>query len=234
MECARPSLFLVWVCLVRAAVHVENEPSDGEVPVIQPAHVEDESRDGEVPVMQPVFVFNRQSNATQSSGGVSLTELHAGGAARSTPEEDEDAHVPALLLQSKSSTASVDSHRVTVNVDSTGALNARPKRLVRRGEPSEDDMVLAEGTVRGDDDQDCVWDNWEEWAPCSATCGEGERTRERVILWKRKGNGLVCDGDSEEDKSCNVIQCPLPVQWKSAAQGISAFSLLSLGIIVFS
>lgn len=59
-------------------------------------------------------------------------------------------------------------------------------------------------------DQDCTWNDWTEWAKCSATCGGGEQKRFRKIKTHRVGDGSICKakGSTEEIQACNTAKCP--------------------------
>ncbi|XP_048772936.2 hemicentin-1-like isoform X2 [Ostrea edulis] len=61
---------------------------------------------------------------------------------------------------------------------------------------------------------DGEWGNWFPWKPCSVTCGEGERTRERLCNnpFPLHG-GLPCPGLSLTSDICNEGQCPVDGEW---------------------
>lgn len=54
------------------------------------------------------------------------------------------------------------------------------------------------------------WTQWSEWSLCSATCGEGQRKRERVCRY-----GEECKGEGEEVETCNENPCPRWLAWQS-------------------
>eukprot|EP00922_Rhytidocystis_sp_ex-Travisia-forbesii_P067222 GHVS01099978.1.p1 GENE.GHVS01099978.1~~GHVS01099978.1.p1 ORF type:complete len:3586 (-),score=566.23 GHVS01099978.1:255-11012(-) len=60
-------------------------------------------------------------------------------------------------------------------------------------------------------DVDCVLSAWSEWSGCSATCGGGNRNRQRRIETDRSGSGAVCSA-LVEDQKCGVDECPLEGQ----------------------
>ena len=47
------------------------------------------------------------------------------------------------------------------------------------------------------------WTDWTEWSRCSASCGGGQRTRQRVCR-----NGHKCTGPTVDSRSCNEQICP--------------------------
>ena len=54
---------------------------------------------------------------------------------------------------------------------------------------------------------DCQWDNFGEWSVCSKSCGEGTKSRKRSKLNVAKHGGMDCQGNNEEEQSCNLINC---------------------------
>lgn len=53
---------------------------------------------------------------------------------------------------------------------------------------------------------DCQWDDWEEWGPCSASCGGGERSRTRSVVLQPINGGEECV-DSKTKEPCNTSPC---------------------------
>ena len=50
---------------------------------------------------------------------------------------------------------------------------------------------------------DCSFDDWSDWGTCSATCGVGERSRDRTV------SSGTCDGAClKEAETCNSENCP--------------------------
>lgn len=59
-----------------------------------------------------------------------------------------------------------------------------------------------------------MWVVWEEWNPCSATCGNGERTRYRACKGGRPGDrGCEKDGDFDVGECRADIECPRYEHW---------------------
>lgn len=53
------------------------------------------------------------------------------------------------------------------------------------------------------------WGNWQAWSECSATCGQGERTRQRDCDNPHpQYNGQACRGDWVELNTCDNRPCP--------------------------
>ncbi|CAH1242272.1 HMCN1 [Branchiostoma lanceolatum] len=62
-------------------------------------------------------------------------------------------------------------------------------------------------------DQDCEWNSWETWSPCTETCGGGIRTRQRTYT-APVGNGLCVDmTETTETEYCNTDSCPTDGGW---------------------
>ena len=59
-----------------------------------------------------------------------------------------------------------------------------------------------------------MWVVWEEWNPCSATCGNGVRTRRRGCKGGRPGDrGCESGGDFDEGECRAEIECPRYEHW---------------------
>ncbi|XP_072234960.1 SCO-spondin [Leuresthes tenuis] len=52
----------------------------------------------------------------------------------------------------------------------------------------------------------CVWSSWSSWAPCSVSCGRGQRTRYRSLIPETEGTD--CHFEEVQQKSCNPGPCP--------------------------
>ncbi|TWW61140.1 Hemicentin-1 [Takifugu flavidus] len=53
------------------------------------------------------------------------------------------------------------------------------------------------------------YSNWEEWGPCSSTCGQGFQERIRVCDNPKPANGgRSCNGPSIDSRKCHVGLCP--------------------------
>lgn len=56
--------------------------------------------------------------------------------------------------------------------------------------------------------QDCVWHEWEDWAPCSCSCGGGQQDRKRFVLHMPESGGRRCEpSDKIELRACNTHSC---------------------------
>jgi hypothetical protein len=51
--------------------------------------------------------------------------------------------------------------------------------------------------------------DWDEWSKCSKECGEGTKTRSRVVTAESKYGGK-CDDALEDKKKCKKKDCPVP------------------------
>ncbi|XP_036410900.1 SCO-spondin [Megalops cyprinoides] len=52
----------------------------------------------------------------------------------------------------------------------------------------------------------CVWSTWSAWAPCSTSCGMGQRTRFRSLI--PDTDGLECQFEEVQKKPCDPGPCP--------------------------
>ena len=86
-----------------------------------------------------------------------------------------------------------------------------------------------EGTLRSSQScnkkccpSNCVWAPWQNWCPCSKTCGGGVRTRKRKKLVTESCGGQ-CTGDSSYSKTCNTGCCPRHCIWGTWGSWDSCF-----------
>ena len=68
----------------------------------------------------------------------------------------------------------------------------------------------------------CIWAPWQNWCPCSKTCGGGVQTRKRKKL-KAESCGGECPGDSSYSKMCNTGCCPRHCIWGTWGSWESCF-----------
>jgi len=54
---------------------------------------------------------------------------------------------------------------------------------------------------------DCIVGPWDEWTDCSASCGGGERFRERTIQQPATHGGKPCEGKLREVSGCSQEEC---------------------------
>ena len=53
------------------------------------------------------------------------------------------------------------------------------------------------------------WGLWSDWGACSATCGSGQKTKNRACSSPIPAHGgNDCVGDNSESQTCNTHQCP--------------------------
>ena len=53
------------------------------------------------------------------------------------------------------------------------------------------------------------WGSWTNWSSCDATCGGGQRTRQRYCNNPApSGGGSDCAGTNSEQEICNTGNCP--------------------------
>ena len=54
---------------------------------------------------------------------------------------------------------------------------------------------------------DCEWLDWEDWGPCSVSCGGGRQLRKRFFI-PAQFEGKACSGARFEVRKCNIEFCP--------------------------
>ncbi|XP_056155186.1 SCO-spondin [Lampris incognitus] len=52
----------------------------------------------------------------------------------------------------------------------------------------------------------CIWSSWSNWASCSTSCGQGQRTRYRSLI--PETNGADCQFEEVQHKPCDPGPCP--------------------------
>ncbi|XP_076085387.1 sushi, von Willebrand factor type A, EGF and pentraxin domain-containing protein 1-like [Mytilus galloprovincialis] len=58
---------------------------------------------------------------------------------------------------------------------------------------------------------DGAWGEWNDWSPCSATCGDGIETSTRTCTSPPpEGEGSICQGEGAKTQSCNLMDCKWP------------------------
>ena len=53
---------------------------------------------------------------------------------------------------------------------------------------------------------DCTWGDWKEWSVCTATCGNGTKTREQNKAWGPRNGGKECPPTPPKQ----TVPCDLP------------------------
>jgi hypothetical protein len=64
---------------------------------------------------------------------------------------------------------------------------------------------------------DCRVSLWGSWSACSVSCGEGERTRTRVLMQIARDGGKQC-GPATQGQVCNAHHCPVDCQLSAWGQ----------------
>ena len=68
--------------------------------------------------------------------------------------------------------------------------------------------------------RDGSWSKWSSWESCSASCGEGIKTRDRICVGAANGGENCPQGAVEEEAPCNDVPCPMDgrlTQWSEWA-----------------
>lgn len=57
---------------------------------------------------------------------------------------------------------------------------------------------------------DCTWDDWDDWGPCSTSCGGGTKTavRTHITLARWGGSNETCHGSDTRVSTCSENPCP--------------------------
>ena len=53
----------------------------------------------------------------------------------------------------------------------------------------------------------CAWSAFGEWSACSKTCGEGIKSRSRIIQTPASNGGIECQGKDTMIATCNEQEC---------------------------
>eukprot|EP00397_Hematodinium_sp_SG-2012_P000495 GEMP01000495.1.p1 GENE.GEMP01000495.1~~GEMP01000495.1.p1 ORF type:complete len:1392 (+),score=278.77 GEMP01000495.1:601-4776(+) len=66
---------------------------------------------------------------------------------------------------------------------------------------------------------DCQYETWSVWTECTKSCGEGERSRSRMVEVPPSKGGRACDiADLGQMETCNDVKCPAKIgeacEWK--------------------
>ncbi|CAE7632321.1 HMCN1 [Symbiodinium microadriaticum] len=66
---------------------------------------------------------------------------------------------------------------------------------------------LVSACGRGEDAVDCVMEPWQSWAPCSVSCGRGQRVRTRKVRTMNSHGGRPCHVDLSATEGCELNSC---------------------------
>eukprot|EP00434_Breviolum_minutum_P022929 symbB.v1.2.020228.t1/scaffold1690.1/size105730/2 len=58
------------------------------------------------------------------------------------------------------------------------------------------------------EDIDCELSEWQDWTPCSVTCGLGYHNRQRIVATPKSGFGNPCEGALTMVDDCRMKMCP--------------------------
>jgi len=62
---------------------------------------------------------------------------------------------------------------------------------------------------------DCTWGDWKEWSVCTATCGNGTKTREQNKAWGPRNGGKECPPTPpKQTVPCDLPCCPVDCKWE--------------------
>eukprot|EP00397_Hematodinium_sp_SG-2012_P001832 GEMP01001837.1.p1 GENE.GEMP01001837.1~~GEMP01001837.1.p1 ORF type:complete len:1041 (+),score=169.21 GEMP01001837.1:528-3650(+) len=78
------------------------------------------------------------------------------------------------------------------------------------GKGCEDDLaeIRGCGATSCGNTVDCEWDDWTEWGACSASCGNGQKSRDRSIKVAPRSGGTLCAAKSKSEVApCKDQEC---------------------------
>ncbi|MAD25540.1 MAG: hypothetical protein CMO44_15370, partial [Verrucomicrobiales bacterium] len=101
-------------------------------------------------------------------------------------------------------------------------------------EAQDDAMLKSEACGEEACPVDCVLSAWGAWTDCSATCGDGTRTKERTVETEAANGGVACEGEMSAEESCKIIECPIDCVMEDWAEWSDcSASCLSEGLEVY-
>ena len=53
----------------------------------------------------------------------------------------------------------------------------------------------------------CLWSAWSKWRDCSAECGNGNQTRNRIVERQAENGGNKCEGENKMNQKCILEPC---------------------------
>ncbi|XP_056132043.1 hemicentin-1 [Lampris incognitus] len=96
---------------------------------------------------------------------------------------------------------------------------------------AESEAGLAERTITLKVQVNGGYSNWEEWGPCSSTCGQGFQERIRLCNNPEPVNGgRLCDGPSIDSRKCQTGLCPGEVPRRARGSLIGMVNEREFGI----
>eukprot|EP00930_Biecheleria_cincta_P043010 TRINITY_DN29585_c0_g3_i1.p1 TRINITY_DN29585_c0_g3~~TRINITY_DN29585_c0_g3_i1.p1 ORF type:complete len:1650 (-),score=229.96 TRINITY_DN29585_c0_g3_i1:405-5297(-) len=97
-----------------------------------------------------------------------------------------------------------------------GGQQYRTREIVRQNKaggetcsgPLDETRVCSTQECPGMSRQDCRWDDWSDWDTCSASCGDGETMRSRIIKAQPQNGGRLCEALTKSEMArCNLGSC---------------------------
>ncbi|XP_021339260.1 hemicentin-1-like [Mizuhopecten yessoensis] len=86
--------------------------------------------------------------------------------------------------------------------------------LAAVGAPTLYITVFKPGAQEGNPPVNGIWNDWQSWSDCSATCGNGDMTRNRTCDNPPPSfGGNYCEGTATENQSCKLTNCSVNGNW---------------------
>jgi len=81
---------------------------------------------------------------------------------------------------------------------------------------------------------DCQWKDWQDWEPCTSSCGTGVHKRTRQKTDAQNG-GLECEGDDSQSIDCPTLpDCPVDCLWEDWTTWSACTASCGLGVVTRS
>merc|ERR1719478_62711 len=77
------------------------------------------------------------------------------------------------------------------------------------GQACEDALEASEQCKDRECPVHCELSDWTGWSACSATCGDGTKTRSRSVTVDAQHGGSPCEGSLEASENCRDKECPI-------------------------
>uniref|UniRef100_A0A8C4IV11 Hemicentin-2 n=1 Tax=Dicentrarchus labrax TaxID=13489 RepID=A0A8C4IV11_DICLA len=153
------------------------------------------------------FVRIREPPVLKGEAHMSQTVIQGGSAVLDCPVHGDPSPVLRWLRDGKALLRSLRMqalHNGSLIIYSITAADEGEYQCV-----AESEAGTAERTITLKVQINGGYSNWEEWAPCSSTCGQGFQERIRICNNPKPANGgRSCSGPSTDSRKCQTGLCP--------------------------